>query len=165
MCVSWLWLFCKIWTAYNFFWLHISLQDWIRQHQLVIGHRLNQELLPILCNILFFIFLLTFLTHWEPQCAVDRLWKKLVYIFLQIIDINDRFNVRSTISYYNVKHIKDNIYEVEAKGNYFRLVTLKLVHPINREFCSYDNAGTFDKQYVLAGYHSFVKLGQCIIVF
>ena len=35
-----------------------------------------------------------------------------------MIDINDRFNVRSTISYYNVRFIKDNIYEAEAKGNY-----------------------------------------------
>ena len=51
--------------------------------------------------------------------------KITIYFFLRIIDINDRFNVRSTISYYNnVKHIKDNIYEAEAKGNYFRLVTL-----------------------------------------
>ena len=65
--------------------------------------------------------------------------------FLQIIDINDKFNVRSTISYYNVKHIKDNIYETEAKGNYFRLVTLKMVHPNNREFRPYDITGTLDK--------------------
>ncbi|RVW12379.1 hypothetical protein CK203_117710 [Vitis vinifera] len=36
--------FLKIWTTYNIFLTHISLQDWIRQHQLVIGHRLNQEL-------------------------------------------------------------------------------------------------------------------------
>ena len=43
--------------------------------------------------------------------------KKLVYIFLRMIDINDRFNVSSTISYYNAKHIKDYIYEAEAKGN------------------------------------------------
>ena len=57
------------------------------------------------------------------------------------------------------------MYEVEAKGNYFRLVTLKIVHPNNREFCSYDSAGTSDKQYVLAGYHSFVKSGQHIICF
>ena len=49
-----------------------------------------------------------------------------------MIDINDRFNVRSTISYYNVRFIKDNIYEAEAKGNYFRLGTLKTVHPNNR---------------------------------
>ena len=55
---------------------------------------------------------------------MDRLGKKLLYIFLRIIYINDKFNVRSTISCYNVKHIKDNIYEVEAKENYFRLVTL-----------------------------------------
>ena len=41
--------------------------------------------------------------------------KKLLHIFLRIIDINERFNVCSTISYYNVKHIKDSIYEVEAK--------------------------------------------------
>ena len=31
-----------------------------------------------------------------------------------MIDINDRFNVRSTIGYYNVRHIKDNIYEAES---------------------------------------------------
>ena len=88
------------------------------------------------------------------------------YIFcLRVIDINDKFNICSTINYYNVKHIKDNICEVEAKGNYFRLVTLKMVHPNNREFCPYDIAGTLDKQYVLAGYHSFVKSGQLKIVF
>ena len=85
--------------------------------------------------------------------------EKNYYIFfsLRIIDINDRFNVYSTIRYYNVKHIKDNIYEAEAKGNYFRLVTLKRVHPNNRELRPYDIAGTLDKEYVLAGYHSFVK--------
>ena len=82
-----------------------------------------------------------------------------------MIDINDRFNVCSTISYYSVKHIKDDIYEAKAKGNYFRLVTLKRVHPNNREFRPYDIAGTLDKQYVLAGYHSFIKSGQRIIVF
>ena len=82
-----------------------------------------------------------------------------------MIDINDRFNVCSTINYYNVRLIKDNIYEEEAKGNYFRLVTLKRVHLNNREFCSYDITGTLDKQYVLADYHSFVKFGQRIIVF
>ena len=92
--------------------------------------------------------------------------EKNYYIFcLQIIDINDRFNVRSTISYYNVKHIKDNIYDAEVKGNYFRSVTLKTMHPNNREFRSYDIAGTLDKQYVLAGNHSFVKSGQRIIFF
>ena len=41
-------------------------------------------------------FLLTFLTPLESQCAVDRLLKKLVYIFLRMIDINDKFNVYST---------------------------------------------------------------------
>ena len=41
------------------------------------------------------------------------------------------FNVCSTINYYNVRLIKNNIYEAEAKGNYFRLVTLKTVHPNN----------------------------------
>ena len=71
-----------------------------------------------------------------------------------MIDINDRFNVYSTISYYNARLIKDNIYEAEAKGNYFRLLTLKVVHLNDREFRSYDIAGTLDKQYVLAGYHS-----------
>ena len=88
-----------------------------------------------------------------------------IYFFLRIIDINDRFNVHSTISYYHVEHIKDNIYEVEAKGNYFRLVTLKTTHPNNREFRCYDIARTLDKQYVLAGYHSYVKSGQRIILF
>ena len=93
-------------------------------------------------------------------------YERNYYIFcLRVIDINDRFNVCSIISYYNVKHIKDNIYEAEAKGNYFRLVTLKTVHPNNREFRPYDIAETLDKQYVLAGYHSFVKSGQRIIVF
>ena len=53
-----------------------------------------------------------------------------------MIDINDRFNVCSTISYYNVLHIKDNIYEAKGKGNYFRLMTLKTVHPNNKEFCA-----------------------------
>ena len=114
---------------------------------------------------LWHFFLLTFLTPWESQCAVDRLWKKLVYIFLRMIDINDRFNVCSTISYYNVRHIKDNIYEAEAKWNNFRLVTLKMVHPNYREFRSYDTMGTLDKQYVLAGYHSFVKSRKRIIFF
>ena len=90
--------------------------------------------------------------------------EKNYYIFcLQIIDNNDRFNVRSTISYYNAKHIKDNIYEAEAKGNYFRLVTWKTMHLNDREFRSYDIAGTLDKQYVLASNHSFVKSGQRII--
>ena len=102
-------------------------------------------------------FVLPFLTPLESQCAVDRLQKKLLYIFLGIVDINDRFNVYSPISYYNVKHIKDNIYGVEANRNYFRLVTLEMMHPNNREFRPYDIAGTLDKQYVLAGYHSFVK--------
>ena len=73
-----------------------------------------------------------------------------------MIDINDKFNVCSTINYYNIRHIKDNIYEAEAKGNYFRLVTLKTVHPNDREFRSYDIAGTLDKQYVLASYHSLI---------
>ena len=80
-------------------------------------------------------------------------------------DINHRFNVCSTISYHNARHIKDNISEAEGKRNYFRLVTLKTM-PLNyREFRSYDIAGTLDKQYVLASYHSFVKFGQRIIVF
>ena len=80
-----------------------------------------------------------------------------------MIDINDRFNIRSTINYYNVRLIKDNIYEAEAKGNYFRLVTLKTVHLNDRKFCSYGIAGSLDN--VLAGYHSFVKSGQYIIIF
>ena len=71
--------------------------------------------------------------------------KITIYFFFRIIHINDKFNVRSTISYYNVKHIKKNINDVEEKGNYFRLVTLKTVHPNNREFRSYDIAKTLDK--------------------
>ena len=82
-----------------------------------------------------------------------------------MIDINDWFNAHRTISYYNFKHIKDNIYEIEGEENYFRLVTLKTVHPNDREFRSYDIAGTLDKKYVLAGYHSYVKCAQRIIVF
>ena len=31
--------------------------------------------------ILFIYFLLTFLTYWEFQCVVDRVWNKLLYIF------------------------------------------------------------------------------------
>ena len=62
-----------------------------------------------------------------------------------MIDINDRFNAHRTISYYNVRHIKDNIYEIEEEGNYFRLVTLKTMHPNDRKFCSYDIAETLDK--------------------
>ena len=77
--------------------------------------------------------------------------------------INDRFSVCSNISYYNVKLIKDNIYEAEANENYFRLVTLKIVHVNDIEFHSYDIAGTLDN--VLAGSHCFVKSGQRIIVF
>ena len=73
-----------------------------------------------------------------------------------MIDINNRFNICSTISYYNAKHIKDNIYEAEAKGNYFRLMTLKTMHLNDREFRSYDIVGTLDKNCVLAGYHNFV---------
>ena len=70
-----------------------------------------------------------------------------------------------TTSYYNVEHIKDNIYEMEAKGNYFSLVTLKTVRQKNREFHTNDITGTLDKQYVLASYHSFIKSGQRIIIF
>ena len=40
-----------------------------------------------------------------------------------------------------------------------------MVYPNNKEFCSYDILGTLDKQYVLAGNHSFVKSRQCIIFF
>ena len=71
--------------------------------------------------------------------------KKITLFFLRMIDINNRFNIRSTIKYYNVIHIKDNIYEAEGIGNYFRLVTLKTVHPNDKEFCSYDIAKTLDK--------------------
>ena len=62
-----------------------------------------------------------------------------------MIDISYRFNVRSTISYYNVRHIKDNIYEAKTKGNHFRLVTLKRVHPNDRAFCFYVIAETLEK--------------------
>ena len=64
-----------------------------------------------------------------------------------------------------MKLIKHNIYDAEAKENYFRLVTLKTVHPNNREFCAYDIAGALDKLYVVAGCHGFVKSTQRIIVF
>ena len=88
-----------------------------------------------------------------------------IYIFLRIIDINDRFNVRRIISYYNVKHIKDKIYEAEANGNNIMVGDFETMHPNNREFRCYDIARTLNKQYVLACNHSFVKSGQCIIFF
>ena len=80
-------------------------------------------------------------------------------------DINDKFNVCSNINYYNVRHIKDNIYEAEAKGNYLRLVTLKKVHPNDRAFCSYVIAETLGKQYLLSGYHSYIESEQRIIFY
>ena len=42
---------------------------------------------------------------------------------------------------------------------------MKPVHLNDKEFRSYDIAGNLDKQYVLVGYHSFVKSGQHIVVF
>ena len=42
---------------------------------------------------------------------------------------------------------------------------MKTMHQNNREFRSYDIAGTLDKQYLLANNHSFVKSGQHIIFF
>nr|CAN77216.1 hypothetical protein VITISV_004402 [Vitis vinifera] len=45
----------------------------------------------------------------------------------------------------------------KTKGNYFRLVTLKTVHPNNKEFRSYDIAETLDKQYVLTGIQYLVS--------
>ena len=62
-----------------------------------------------------------------------------------MIDINDTYNIHSTISYSKARHMKDIIYEAETKENYFRLVTLKTVHPIDTDFCSYDIAETLDK--------------------
>ena len=44
-------------------------------------------------------------------------------------------------------------------------MTLKTIDPNDREFRSYDIAGTLNKQYVLDGYHSYVESGQHIIVF
>ena len=76
-----------------------------------------------------------------------------------MIDINHRFNVHSTISYLNVRHIKCNIYEAETKENYFRLVSLKTVHPIDRDFSSYDIAE------ILVDYHSYIEYVQRVIVF
>ena len=55
--------------------------------------------------------------------------EKNTIFFLRMIGSKDRFNVCSATKYYNVVHIKDNIYEVDGKGNYFRLVSLKTVHP------------------------------------
>ena len=82
-----------------------------------------------------------------------------------MIDINARFNVYSTIKYYNIIYNKGNIYEAKGKGNYFRLVTLKTMNPNDREFCSYDIAKTLNKQYVLDEYHNYVESGQRLIVF
>ena len=91
--------------------------------------------------------------------------EKNTIFFLRMIGSNDRFNVYSATKYYNFVHIKDNIYEVDGKGNYFRSVSLKTVHPNDIEFCSYDIAETLDKQYVFVGYHRYVEFGQHIIVF
>ena len=44
-------------------------------------------------------------------------------------------------------------------------MTLKTVHPNDREFRSYDIAETLDKQYALDDCHSYVEFGQRIIVF
>ena len=44
-------------------------------------------------------------------------------------------------------------------------MTLKTVHPNDREFCSYDIAETLDKEYVLVDYHTYVEYVQRIIVF
>ena len=90
---------------------------------------------------------------------MDRLWKKLLYIFLRTIDINEWLNVHSTISYYNVRLIKENIYEAEANRNNIMVGDFEMVHPNNREFGCYDITRTLDKQYVLACNHSFVKFG------
>ena len=43
--------------------------------------------------------------------------------------------------------------------------TIKVVHPNNIEFRSYDIAETLDKQYVLVDYHTYVEYEQHIIVF
>ena len=91
--------------------------------------------------------------------------KITIYFLLRIVDITDRFNVRRIISYYNVKHIKGNIYEAEANGNNIMVCDFEMVHPNNREFGCYDITRTLDKQYVLACNHSFVKSGQHIIFF
>ena len=91
--------------------------------------------------------------------------EKNTIFFLRMIGSNNRFNVCSATKYYNVVQIKDNIYEVDGKGTYFRLVSLKILHPNDIEFCSYDIAETLDKQYLLASYHSYVEFGQRIIVF
>ena len=82
-----------------------------------------------------------------------------------MIGSNDRINVCSATKYYNVVQIKDNIYEVDGKGNYFRLMSSKTVHPNDIEFCSYDIAETLDKQYVFDDYRSYVEFGHLIIVF
>ena len=96
-----------------------------------------------LCHFFFnfvFTYLLDFLMHWESQCGVDRLWKKLLYIFLRIVDINDKFNVRSTISYYNVKHIKATIMTPYCHTT-FRL----LAHVSLLQYCRSSNMLSFRK--------------------
>ena len=55
--------------------------------------------------------------------------------------------------------------KLKQKENYFRLVTLKTVHLNDKEFRSNYFAGTFDKQYVFAGFHNFVIFRQRIIFF
>ena len=55
-------------------------------------------------------FIIFFNTLRVSMCSGQIVTKNYYMFFLRIIDINDRFNVRSIIIYYNFKHIKDNLY-------------------------------------------------------
>ena len=68
------------------------------------------------------------------------MWKKLQHIFSRIIDINDKFNVCSTISYYNVKHIKATIMTPYCRTT-FRL----LAHVSLLQYCRSSNMLSFRK--------------------
>ena len=68
------------------------------------------------------------------------MWKKLQHIFSRIIDINDKFNVCSTISYYNVKHIKATIMTPYCHTT-FRL----LAHVSLLQYCRSSNMLSFRK--------------------
>ena len=62
---------------------------------------------------IFFYFFINFSNTLRVSMGGAHIVKKItiLFFFFLIIDINDRFNVHRIINYYNVKHIKDNIYE------------------------------------------------------
>ena len=65
-----------------------------------------------------------------------------------------------------MSHILNTIYmKQKQKETILSWWLWKQCIQIRENFGPYDIAGTLDKQYVLAGYNSFVKFGQLKIVF